>query len=101
MQTRPVRAYLDSNVLIAYAANEEGRAGTVQSVLDDARDEKIELYTSVLSITEVAFVATDEADDPVDNEEAIDQLYFSSLHRPTITRMRFTSSFSSAGVTSI
>ena len=75
MRARPVRAYLDANVLIAYVANEDGRAGIVQSVLDAARDEKIELLTSVLSITEVAFVATDEADDPVGSEEAIDQLW--------------------------
>lgn len=76
MRTRPIRAYLDANVLIAYVANEEGRASMVESVLDDARDEKIELLTSVLSITEVAFIATDHADgDPLGSEEAIDQLW--------------------------
>lgn len=76
MRTRPIRAYLDANVLIAYVANEEGRAGMVESVLDDARDERIELFTSVLSITEVAFIATEQAEvDPVGSEEAIDQLW--------------------------
>ncbi|WP_419913919.1 type II toxin-antitoxin system VapC family toxin [Candidatus Poriferisodalis sp.] len=75
MKTRPVRAYLDANVLIAYVANENGRAGIVQSVLDDARDEKIELFTSVLSITEVAFVTTGQPDDPAGGEDAIDQLW--------------------------
>ena len=79
MRTRPIRAYLDANVLIAYVANEEGRAGVVESVLDDARDEKIELFTSVLSITEVAFITTDQADvDTVGGEEAIDQLWVPS-----------------------
>ena len=51
MRARPIRAYLDANVLIAYVADEEGRAGVVQSVLEDARGKKIELITSVLSIT--------------------------------------------------
>ena len=31
-----MRVYLDSNVLIAYVADEEGRARVVQSVLEDA-----------------------------------------------------------------
>lgn len=75
MRARPVRAYLDANVLIAYVANEDGRASIVQSVLDAARDEKIELHTSVLSITEVAFVTTGQLDDPVGSEDTIDQLW--------------------------
>ena len=34
MRARPIRVYLDSNVLIAYVADEEGRAGVVQSMLE-------------------------------------------------------------------
>ena len=49
------RPGIRSNVLIAYVADEEGRAGVVQSVLEDARQEKIDLITSALSITEVAY----------------------------------------------
>ncbi len=76
MKAKPIRVYLDSNVLIAYVANEESRAGLVQSMLDDARDEKIELLTSVLSITEVAYVATDHDEtDRIDSVEAIDELW--------------------------
>ena len=30
MRARPIRVYLDANVLIAYVADEEGRAGVVQ-----------------------------------------------------------------------
>ena len=76
MRARPIRVYLDSNVLIAYVADEEGRAGVVQSVLEDARQEKIDLITSVLSITEVAYISTDQAgDDPVGSQDAIDQLW--------------------------
>ena len=76
MKAEPVRVYLDANVLIAYVADEEGRADKVQSLLDDARDEKITLLTSVLSITEVAYIATEQSDiDPVGSAETIDQLW--------------------------
>lgn len=76
MKAKPIRVYLDSNVLIAYVANEEGRAGLVQSMLDDAQDEKIELLTSVLSITEVAYVATDQNETyRIDSVESIDEFW--------------------------
>ena len=76
MTARQIRVYLDSNVLIAYVADEEGRAGVVQSVLEDARGKKIELITSVLSITEVASISTDQAGgDPVGSQESLDQLW--------------------------
>ncbi len=75
MNARPLRAYLDSNVLIAYLANEVDRASTIQSMLDDAREKKTKVYTSVLSITEVAFLVTNEADDPIGSEDSIDQLW--------------------------
>ena len=74
MKARPPRAYLDANVLIAYVADEEGRAGVVECLLEDAQNEKIELLTSVLSITEVAFVSTDQAHDPM-GAGAIDALW--------------------------
>ena len=35
MKTRPLRVYLDSNALIAYLADEKGRASVVESVLED------------------------------------------------------------------
>ncbi len=69
-----LRVYVDSCVLLAYIGNEEHRADTVQSVLEDARSGKIDLLTSVLSITEVAYVAT-EIMDPAANEDRIDQLW--------------------------
>lgn len=76
MTSRLSRVYLDANVLIAYVADEQDRAGVVAAVLADARDEKIELFTSVLSIAEVAYVSTDQPDvDPQNSEEAIDQLW--------------------------
>lgn len=48
------RIYFDANVFLAYIGNEEGRADTVQTLLDEARRGEIEILTSVLSIAEVA-----------------------------------------------
>ncbi|MYG91649.1 MAG: type II toxin-antitoxin system VapC family toxin [Acidimicrobiia bacterium] len=66
--------YVDACVLLAYVSNEENRAAAVQSVLDDARTHKINLFTSVLSITEVAYVAADNAEQST-SEDSIDQLW--------------------------
>ena len=52
------RLYLDANVPIAYLANEPTRAAVVAGLFDDARNGDVELLTSVLSVTEVAFIAT-------------------------------------------
>ena len=57
------RVYADANVLLAYVSNEAGRADTVQSILEDARQSRVELLTSVLSIAEVAYVQTDSSGD--------------------------------------
>jgi len=70
------RVYVDANVLLAYVGNEEGRADTVQSILEDARKSRIDLLTSVLSITEVAYVQTDSDEDiSSESDAAIDELW--------------------------
>lgn len=68
------RVYADACVILAYISNEEDRADIVQSVLDDARTERIDLFTSVMSITEVAYIEADNTD-PSANEDLIDQLW--------------------------
>lgn len=76
MTNSPRRAYLDANVFIAYLANEAGRASVVASLLEDAERGRIELLTSVLSVTEVAFVASEhESSDPNSGEDAIAKLW--------------------------
>lgn len=76
MTTRPHRVYLDSNVLLAYLANEDGRASVVASILEDATAKGMKLVTSVLSIAEVAYISTDRAGtNLLGSEEAIDQLW--------------------------
>ena len=77
MTNSPRRAYLDANVLIAYLANEPSRGPVVASLLEDAERGSIELLTSVLTVTEVAFVASDHAsgDDPSAEEDNIAKLW--------------------------
>ena len=76
MPDKAPRVYVDANVLLAYVANEENRADTVQSILEDARRSRITLLTSVLSITEVAYVPTDSGDGvSPEGEAAIDELW--------------------------
>lgn len=57
MPANPRRIYFDANVFLAYVGNEQGRADTVQALLDEARRDEIEIVTSVLSIAEVAYGA--------------------------------------------
>ena len=45
--------YWDSSVFVALLNNEQGRAPTVVSILDQAEAGRIQLYTSALTITEV------------------------------------------------
>lgn len=73
MPASPARVYLDSNVLLAYVGGEEARADAVRAVLEASRRTEIEVLTSVLSITEVAYAAqerdarlTEEAEDSID-----------------------------------
>lgn len=42
MPADPRRIYFDANVFLTYVGNEEGRADTVQTVLDEARRGEIE-----------------------------------------------------------
>lgn len=68
--------YVDANVLIAYIGDEPGRADIVGALLEDARQGKIEVLTSVLSIAEVAYGAEEASGTlTVDGEAAIDKLW--------------------------
>lgn len=70
------RIYFDANVFLAYIGNEEGRADTVQTLLDEARRGEIEILTSVLSIAEVAYGAHERDNGLTEaGEESIDQLW--------------------------
>jgi predicted nucleic acid-binding protein len=76
MPANPRRIYFDACVFLAFVGNEEGRADTVQALLDEARRGEIEIVTSVLSIAEVAFGAHERDHGLTEaGEEAIEQLW--------------------------
>ena len=76
MPAEPLRIYFDANVFLAYVGNEEGRADTVQTLLDEARRGEVEILTSVLTIAEVAYGAQERDTGLTEaGEEAIDQLW--------------------------
>lgn len=76
MTNSPRRVYLDANVFIAYLANEPGRGPVVASLFEDAKRGRIELLTSVLTVTEVAFVASEQtSSNPNAEEDAIAKLW--------------------------
>lgn len=73
---KPRRIYLDANVLLAYVNDEADRADTVQSLLENAEDGIVRLFTSYLSIAEVAYIASDqEPSGAADDEASIDGLW--------------------------
>lgn len=48
------RSYWDSCVFLAWVKAEPGRVGHVDALIEDARAGRLEIVTSVISITEVA-----------------------------------------------
>ena len=76
MTAKPLRVYLDANVLLAYVSDEPGRVDTVQSLFEDAESSVVDLSTSYLSITEVAYIASDqELSGGTAGEARIDELW--------------------------
>lgn len=57
---RLLRSYWDACVFLAWINGEPGRATVVDSLLRSARAGDFEIVTSVISITEVAFAATEK-----------------------------------------
>lgn len=60
--------YLDACVFLSYINDDEDRAQTVQAVLHEGTTGTAELYTSELSVVEVAFGATEQASKALDEE---------------------------------
>ena len=57
MPASPQRVYLDANTLVAYIGGEAGRAPVMRALLQEAHRGEVDILTSVLSITEVAYGA--------------------------------------------
>ncbi len=73
--------YWDSSVFLSYFKNEAGRADVVETLLDHAAGSReIRIFTSMISIVEVAFASSQESRhsmaDPFQTEK-IDKLWFS------------------------
>lgn len=74
--SNPRCIYFDACVLLAYIGNEAGRADVVEALLEDGRKNQIQIVTSVLTITEVAFGAQErDAGLTPDGEAKIDTLW--------------------------
>ena len=76
MKARPLLIYLDACVLLSYVNGAPDRASEVHSLLEDAESGKVQLLTSILSIAEVAYIASDQVlSDGTDDEATIDELW--------------------------
>lgn len=70
----------DSNVILALINGEQGRVGHVQAFLDQAGKNQIEVLTSMLSVSEVAFATEEKAQGQLDIQvrRKIDALWLPS-----------------------
>jgi predicted nucleic acid-binding protein len=77
MPSSPPRFYWDACVVLAYISGEAGRLPDIESLLDQAEKGDIEIFTSELSVVEVAFAAQEKSDGTLDpaTEAAIDDFW--------------------------
>ena len=70
-------AYLDANVTLAFISGEEHRVVVVRELLRQGEDGRRQIYTSTLSIVEVAFAAQEKIQRALDDETeaSIDRLW--------------------------
>ena len=71
------RYYWDSCVFLSYVEATPGRVGDIESLLEDAEAGRCDIYTSVLSVSEVAFVEAEKLTRTLDPaiEASIDALW--------------------------
>lgn len=69
--------YWDADVLLAFINEEKGRVEHIRALLTDADNGLVSIYTSTLSVTEVAFAAHEKAQGALDAaaDEAISELW--------------------------
>ncbi len=80
----PLRLYFDTSVYLAFLNDEPNRANIVESLLDDAQQEVIRIFTSTVSLTEVVYL---RSQDKQLNYAAMDQQIDSLLQNPAITTL--------------
>lgn len=73
----PARIYWDANILLSYLNAVPDRLAVIEELLRQARAEDIEIVTSALSITEVAFAQGEKDVEQLDAqvEQNIDELW--------------------------
>jgi len=77
MPDAPQRVYWDACVFLSYVNGVADRLPSIDALFEDARTDKIQIVTSVLSIAEVAFGAQEQAGKALDleTEEKINGLW--------------------------
>lgn len=65
----PPLHYWDANVFTAFIENEAGRADVVAELLTACRDGRLTIFTSHVTLTEVAFAAIEKKDSKLSDEE--------------------------------
>jgi predicted nucleic acid-binding protein len=71
------RVYAETSVFLSYMLETPNRIGTVEAILREASRGELELYTSVASIVEIAYL-TNEAGNVVDEDLAIIERFWAS-----------------------
>jgi predicted nucleic acid-binding protein len=60
MSGDPERVYFDANVFLSLIDNEAARVPTISGLIEECKLDGVEIVTSALSITEVAFAAAEQ-----------------------------------------
>lgn len=70
-------AYVDSDVFLSYVNDDPDRVPTIEAIFEDAHHSDLVLFTSELSIVEVAFAATEQQKQALspESEERISALW--------------------------
>lgn len=66
----PTRSlYWDANVFLAYInSDSKERTSIIETLLEDAENKRVEIITSIVSVVEVSFGATEQRGKPLDAE---------------------------------
>jgi predicted nucleic acid-binding protein len=77
MQTEPTRLYWDACVLLSYVNETAGRLPVIEQVLEEARQNKVGILTSTLTVVEVAWASEEQQQGALDDAtlEKIDGLW--------------------------
>ena len=80
MPDRPYKAYWDACVFLSLIEGTPDRIAIINTIIDECRRNEVEIYTSVLSIAEVAFAKAEKDGKVLDSavDKKIDKLWIPS-----------------------